>query len=426
VKGLAGKRRDQGPTRSPAGSDIGEPRLLVRVLGPTAVTDRGHPLPLPGGRPAALLAWLVAHRASGVSVSASVAALWPHLDQAAGARELRRNLAVLRQQLAPARLMGVRRGAQLELVVPAGAAVDVDLFEGGLAAAEDASARRARRPALSLVRQALALWRGDGPFVEIRETPVGGEESVRLGRLRLRALDLRDGLRLQLDPDSRLLTDLEAKVAADPGHELGWRQVMVAMYEAGHRAGALRAFQACRRTLRGLGRAPCDETRLVETALLAGRAPEPHLYMPEPASDDGSRVERPPSAGAGSALEAIVDEAWQWPSRARLAVLIGGPTTAGELADIARQRGGDVALVRASDQPDSRPALHSMRNGVPSALIVDGAEDAPARLLGAVGDLRRGPGPALIALVTGPAGVARLSELVLHADRVLEIPVTRV
>jgi DNA-binding SARP family transcriptional activator len=400
------------------GSDIGEPRLVLRALGPTAVTDRGRSLPLPRGRAAALLAWLIAHRTSGVSVAASVAALWPHLDQSAAARELRRNLAMLRQQLGPLDLQAMRRGGDLELVLPADAAVDIELFESRLAAAESARSRGAHKPALNLVRQALGLWRGDNPFVEIRATPVGGDESVRLGGLRVHALDLRDGLRLQLDPDSRLLTDLETKVAAAPAHELGWRQLMVTLDDAGHRVEALRAFQACRQSLQRLGREPSAKTRLVEAALLAGRAPTPDLYMPEPRTRDGARVvaASPPV----SALEALIDDAWTSPSPAKLVVLIGERTAARELADIARQRGGEVVLVPPAGDGDGRSIKRSVRDGVPSALIVDGADEAHAQLLGTVGDLRRGPGPLLIALVTGPGGVAQLSELILHADRVVD------
>ena len=410
------------------GPDLGEPRLLVGALGPTVVTDHGRSLPLPQGRATALLAWLVAHRTSGgsgVSVAAPVAALWPHLDQATAARELRRNLAVLRRRLASVHVAIDRRGGHLELALPAEAAIDVELFERRLAAADAAHAAGADAAALGLVRRALALWRGEIPFVDIRDTAVGSQESVRLGGLRLRALDLRDGLRLRLDPDSRLVTDLEAKVAADPSRELGWRQLMVALDGAGHRAQALRAFQACRRSLQRLGQAPGDSTRRVEAALLAGRAAEPDLYMPEPGT--GAATDDPgPAPSPNAALEALVDDALIRPTRARLVVLISGSAgtaagTAGQLAELARRRGGEVVLLSASDQRDSRSILRQVRVDIPSLLIIDGADRAPSRLLAAVGELRRRPGPVVIVLVTGTGGLPQLSELILHADGVLEL-----
>jgi DNA-binding SARP family transcriptional activator len=428
----------------PAGTRLGEPGVLLRALGPVAVTDGERRFPLPRGRASSLLAWMLAHRATGVSVEASLIALWPYLDRTAASRELRRNLAVLRRRLAPVGATVVRRDRQLALTLPTQAAVDVDLFEGWLAAAEDATAYGAGHHALGLVRQALALWRRDEPFVEIRDTPAGAREAVRLDDRRIYALDLRDGLRLQLDHDSRLLADLEVKVTAHPAHELGWRQLMVCLNDAGHGAGALRTFQACHRSLGELGLAPSDETRRVEAALLAGRAPDADLYMPRVRVRDRHVPEGSPPAG--STIETLLDDAWADPSRAYLAVLVGGRGAAAEVAASARRRGAETVVVAAEshcrlegvgpieeveDPVDLITSVSARRlrahvgpviDRVPLVLIVECAEEAPPRLLRAVGSLWRGPGPILITLTATAERLGPLSDLVLHADRVLEHP----
>jgi DNA-binding SARP family transcriptional activator len=422
-----------------ARTEIGESGVVLRALGPVAITDGQQLVPLPRGRAASLLAWLVAHGDTGASVAASLAALWPYLDQTAASRELRRNLAVLRRKLAPVGATVIRRDGHVALTLPSQAAVDIDLFGTWLVAAEDASRRGAGRHALGLVRQALALWRGDHPFVEIRDTPAGAREAVRLDERRIDALDLRDGLRLQLDHDSWLLADLEAKVTAHPAHELGWRQLMVCLNEAGHGAGALRAFQACRQALGRLGLAPSDETGRVEAALLAGQAPEAELYMPRAeamerhvaagsrtGADGGalSTVDEPMAAwSGGSALETALDDAWAQPSRAYLAVLVGDERAAAEVADAARRRGAETVVITADAH--RRPiGLHRLEvdGSGPLALIVERAEEAPADLLRAVAWLRSGSGPVLIALIATPGRLGPLSDLVLHADRVLELP----
>ena len=126
-------------------------------------------------------------------------------------------------------------------------AEDIDWLRFGalVARARGQAAGGAREDAVRLLREALALWRGN-PFEDIRGLRY---DVARMEESRLEALEACLELEIDLGHHHRVIPELLALVAECPFRERVRAQLMLAQYRAGRRAEALRTYQETRRYL---------------------------------------------------------------------------------------------------------------------------------------------------------------------------------
>ena len=122
--------------------------------------------------------------------------------------------------------------------------------------------------AASVLQEGLGLWRGR-PCPELTEHSWATAETARLEELRREAEEELAELHLAMGEGTRLVGELEARVAAEPLRERRWAQLMLAYYRAGRQADALRAFARLRTTLaEELGVSPSADLVALEQRVL--------------------------------------------------------------------------------------------------------------------------------------------------------------
>ncbi len=238
----------------------------IRVLGALAVIGPGGAsLPLGGARQRALLALLALRPNSVVSVDRLVDELWDGQPPATAVVTLQGYISRLRKALRDLPLEIVTRGPGYGLEVDADA-IDARRFERLLASASAASNRPVE--AASLLREALALWRGPA-LSDFTYASFAEAEIARLGELRLAALEQRIEADLELGLGAELVAELEALVAEHPLREGFRAQLMRALHGSGRRAEALRVYQGGRKILgEELGIEPSVALQTLEHAIL--------------------------------------------------------------------------------------------------------------------------------------------------------------
>ncbi len=186
----------------------------------------------------------------------AVDALWPHLEAAAGAANLRKAAHHARRALAAPDAV-VLRGGQVVLFPFAEVQTDVEGFE-------QAAGEALRGGDLEQCAAAAALYAGDLLPDALYEEWTQG----RRGQLRLRHLEL-----------LRRAGDWERLVEADPTDESAHRGLMRAALDRGNRAAAIRWYGRLRRTLAyELAVSPGAETEALYDECVAGLRPaEPDL-----------------------------------------------------------------------------------------------------------------------------------------------------
>ncbi|NRF70312.1 AAA family ATPase [Aquincola sp. S2] len=232
--------------------------LALELLGPMALRRDGRPLPLTVKKTQALLVLLAR---GGVQPRLRIAALlWPELDESTGRRNLRRELARLRDAGAADAV-----AADGDMLAPADELViDSRVFEHGLADG---------RP-----DDALALWRGplaDGlvlddaaPFDEWL-----AQQRESLQRLRQRALEASAQAHEARGNAVAALQRIETLLAEDPLQEQRHRDAMRLLAACGQREAALAQYTRCRSLLQQeLGLQPMAETEALLAALRGGAA----------------------------------------------------------------------------------------------------------------------------------------------------------
>ncbi|WP_340682738.1 BTAD domain-containing putative transcriptional regulator [Amycolatopsis coloradensis] len=242
----------------------------IRLLGPLEMAASRVPVVLHGPVQRTLVARLGIRPGETVSREALVDALWGESPPPTSTKTLHSHLARLRHQLQNAGLAGLiaARGPGYALLAPAEAA-DVVRFEAMVYRGRDTLARGATETAVELLRQALALWRGD-PLVECRQGEWVRAETAHLTEARLGATEYLISARLTLGEHVQLVGELEPLVIRYPFREQLWELLMLALYRSGRQADALAAFQRARTALVDeLGIEPGRELRRLEAAILA-------------------------------------------------------------------------------------------------------------------------------------------------------------
>jgi predicted ATPase/DNA-binding SARP family transcriptional activator len=231
-------------------------QAVFRALGAIAISVDGNPLPIGGEKPRRLLAALLLHRGTVMSIGQLMDVLWGDDVPDTGVTTLQAYVSRLRRLLPPnADLVSEAPGYRLAVGTDA---TDVDRFEAGLAAAR-AMIRDRPGDALVHLDAALAEWRGEA-FAEFAEEPWAQAEVARLGELRLHAREERLAALLALGLDDRTVGEAQALTVEQPWREQPWRALLTALHRAGRQGDALRAASAFRARLRDeLGLDPSPE-----------------------------------------------------------------------------------------------------------------------------------------------------------------------
>lgn len=236
------------------------------VLGPLEVRDdEGAELALAAGRQQALLVALLLNANEVVLTDRLVDELWGERVPPTAVKAIHNHVSQLRRTLGDARLL--THGHGYVLAVGPGE-LDLQRFEQLVDEGTRALEAGDAGPAASILRGALALWRGPALGEFAYESFAEGP-ALRLEELRLGALEKRIEADLALGRHAELIGELEELVSAHPLRERFRAQLMLALYRSGRQAEALEAYREETRILdEELGLEPGDELRELERAIL--------------------------------------------------------------------------------------------------------------------------------------------------------------
>ena len=231
--------------------------MEIRLLGLVEASHDGHPLPLGGAKPRALLAILALHANAPVSADRLIEGLWGERPPATAPKLVQVLVSQLRKQLASADAEIVTRGRGYELRIDPDA-VDALRFERLLSAGGNGSH----------LSEALALWRGP-PLDDLADEPFAAPEIRRLEDLWLQAREAAIDNALADGRHAAVLGELDDLVREHPLRERLHGQRMLALYRCGRQAEALEAFRDARRVLLDeVGLEPGPELRALNDAIL--------------------------------------------------------------------------------------------------------------------------------------------------------------
>jgi DNA-binding SARP family transcriptional activator len=260
------------------------------LLGPLQAVEDGRALPLPPGKPSALLARLLLDANRVVPAETLVGALWGELPPPSAAKVLQAHVSQLRKVLGRDRIETRPPGYSLRVEPDE---IDLRRFERLVEAAGAAPSPAARAERL---REALALWRGPA-LAEFRQEPFAAPAGRRLAELRVSALERRIEAELELGEHARLVAELEDAVTQEPLREPLRAALMLALYRSGRQAEALACYREGRRLLvEDLGIEPGPALQELERAILRQ---DPGLLRP---AAEAPKPARGPVIAAGARL----------------------------------------------------------------------------------------------------------------------------
>jgi DNA-binding SARP family transcriptional activator len=233
-----------------------------RILGPLEVVERGRTLALGGPRQRALLALLLTRANEVVSADRLIDELWPEGPPTTAGNALQYHVSQLRKALAPAEVVLTQEPGYLVRVGPD--ELDLSRFERLVQESQSASPQLAA----SLLREALALWRGEA-LGDLADEAFAELEIQRLEELRLHALERRIEADLSLGRHGDVVAELEGLTRRHPLRERLRAQLMRALYGSGRQADALEVYRQTRSLLVDeLGIEPSPALQKLEQAVL--------------------------------------------------------------------------------------------------------------------------------------------------------------
>jgi DNA-binding SARP family transcriptional activator len=236
------------------------------ILGPLEVRGEKGAVVLGGIKLRAVLAVLLLHANEAVSAERLALALWG--DQAPGG-------ATKTVQVHIWRLRKTLGDPDLIATTPAGYCLrvrrdelDAARFEGLVEDGRRALAGGQFEHAATVLREALALWRGPA-LAELAFEPFAPAEIARLEEQRLAALEARIEADLAAGRHAELVGELRRLVAVNPTRERLAAQLMLALYRCGRQIDALEVYQDTRRVLvNEIGVEPGSRLRELQEAIL--------------------------------------------------------------------------------------------------------------------------------------------------------------
>jgi DNA-binding SARP family transcriptional activator len=357
--------------------------IEFRILGPLEAVRAGRVLEIGAGKRRALLAVLLLHANEVVSSDRLIDDLWGERAPSTASKILQGYVSQLRKLLSDG-AEPTNGGAMLLVTRPPGyvlrleeGQLDADRFASLAAEGRAALGTDAVQEAASVLREALALWRGP-PLAEFAFDSFAQDEIARLDELCLATLEDRIDADLHLGRQDELVPELQTLVVRHPLRERLRGQLMIALYRSGRQADALQAYQLARAVLREeLGLEPSRGLQEIEQAILR-QDPELDVHTASTAASSEAALRPIEGRRSGSAfvgrqrelgiLLRALDDALA--GRGRL-VLVGGEPGIGksrlaeELAAMAGERGAQVAWGRCWEEggaPPYRPWVEALRS----------------------------------------------------------------
>jgi DNA-binding SARP family transcriptional activator len=236
--------------------------LEFRILGPLEVVGEHGLVPLGGPKQRATLTILLLNANRVVSVDRLADDLYSGAAPVTAVTQVQRQISDLRKALGTTTIDTQAPGYVIRL---APEQLDLHRFERLTEGAGGAEPRLAA----DLLREALALWRGEA-LADLAFEPFARSAIDRLEEIRLAALEQRLEAELALGRHAELTAELEQLVAEHPLRERLRGQLMLALYRSGRQAEALDVYRATREKLvEEFGLEPSAKLRELERAILA-------------------------------------------------------------------------------------------------------------------------------------------------------------
>lgn len=248
-------------------SSAPDEKLIFKLLGPIEVIGAEKLVQVPPGRQQTILGALLLEANRVVSMDQLIDLVWKHAPPSTARAQIQICVSALRREFAR---VGV--DAQIETRQPgyllrvAGDKIDAVLFERRVADS-DAAVRQGRlEEASTVLRSALALWRGSA---------LGGaaatlhNKALRLDEKHLSVLENCIDIELSLGRHHSLIGELQGMVTEHPLRERPRGQLMLALHRSGRQSEALDVYRTGRDLfIEHLGLEPSDQLRKLETAIL--------------------------------------------------------------------------------------------------------------------------------------------------------------
>jgi DNA-binding SARP family transcriptional activator len=259
-----------------------------RILGPLEVRDELGAVALGGVRPRAVLAVLLLNADEPVSAERLARALWGEDAPAGAANTVQVYVSRLRKALGDPDLIATTpAGYRLRL---RGSELDAERFERLVDDGRRALAAGRPKHAATLLRRALAMWRGP-PLADLTLEPFAAPEVAWLEEQRQSALEARADADLAAGRHAALVGELQRRVALNPTRERLAAQLMLALYRCGRQTEALDAYRAARgRLVADVGVEPGPELRRLHEAVLRQ---DPSLEPPSAAIEPDDAAASP-------------------------------------------------------------------------------------------------------------------------------------
>ena len=294
------------------------------MLGPLEVVGDEGEIEVRGAKLKGLLVLLALRAGDVVPVGQVVEDLWGEREVRDPANAVQVLVSKLRKTLQPDRSVD---DPPLIVTSPVGYsvrldpdAVDAVRFERLVAEGRSLLAERHPDRAVTVLGEALELWRGPA-LVDFVDERFAQGDRVRLEELRASAVELRLEAELALGWHDLVATEVEALIAEHPLRERLRAQQMLALYRSGRQADALRAFQTARSVLgEELGIEPGPELRRLEAAILAQ---DPELDPPAPAPTVSSTSDLPAPISSFVGRVAELEQVHELLDTHRLVTLVG-------------------------------------------------------------------------------------------------------
>ncbi|HEX9380975.1 MAG TPA: BTAD domain-containing putative transcriptional regulator, partial [Gaiellaceae bacterium] len=258
------------------------------ILGPLLVGSESEPAVLRGARQREVLALLLLRLGEVVSRDAIVEELWESEPPDTAVKVVQNAVSATRKILPPGATLRTEAGGY---VLDAEAdSVDARRFERQVGAARAALTSGEPATAREILREALALWRGQA-LADFAYARFAQAEIARLEDLRLAALEDVAEADLALGRHAEAAVELEGLVKRHPLRERLRAHLMLALYRSGRQADALALYQQTRALLvEELGIEPSPMLQRLERDILR-QAPE--LETTEAAETVPSPAPRP-------------------------------------------------------------------------------------------------------------------------------------
>jgi DNA-binding SARP family transcriptional activator len=253
-----------------------------RILGPLEAVAEGRRLLLGGVKQRAVLAMLLLDPGRIVSTDRLLDGLWAGSPPPTATASLQNFVSQLRRALGQAVIETCAPGYVIRI-----AADQLDLARVRRSVDEARASDPLRRA--SLLREALATWRGDA-LEEFADEPFAQAEFARLKEFRLALTEEWAEAELAVGGQAELVSDLDALVYQHPLRERLRAQLMLALYRSGQQSAALEIYRQGRKALvDGLGVEPGPLLKRVHAAILRQEAPS-RLQRAMPARDHFEEV----------------------------------------------------------------------------------------------------------------------------------------